>query len=268
MFKLTPVLSKKIWGYELWIASTHPNGKQSDFVSACGGDYPLLVKIIQADDSLSVQVHPDDDEARLLEGEGVRGKTECWYVLSAAPGAKLVYGLNKPYKTEELTAAINGGRLEEKLQYVQVHQGDFIFIPAGTVHAIGAGLRLLEVQQSCDTTYRLYDWNRGRELHIEKGLKVIHNEKLQPVKQFDEEFSCEYFNLEKVDVKGGYSMFARRGGGKPEDWQLLFALSGSGKIKEAGKDAVSFQPEDIFAVAPGDKVVVEGTVSIMRIRVR
>ena len=83
MLKLNPVLSEKIWGDELWIASTHPNGMQKDFMELCGSDYPLLVKIIQANDTLSIQVHPDDLNAVSLEGEGNRGKTECWYVLDA-----------------------------------------------------------------------------------------------------------------------------------------------------------------------------------------
>ena len=91
--KLTPITSEKIWGYELWIASTHPNGTQPEFAQAVGGDFPLLVKIIQANDTLSIQVHPDDQKALELEGPGNRGKTECWYVLDAAPDAKLVYGL-------------------------------------------------------------------------------------------------------------------------------------------------------------------------------
>ena len=93
MLKLNQIRSDKIWGYELWIASTHPNGCQEEFKNAVGGDYPLLVKVIQADDTLSIQVHPDDELAVKLEGPGNRGKTECWYVLDAATDAKLVYGI-------------------------------------------------------------------------------------------------------------------------------------------------------------------------------
>ena len=166
--KLTPITSEKIWGYELWIASTHPNGTQPEFAKAVGGDFPLLVKIIQANDTLSIQVHPDDQKALELEGPGNRGKTECWYVLDAAPDARLVYGLKDGASTEQLAQAIKDNKLEPYLEFVEVHKGDFIYIPAGTVHAIGGGLRLLEVQQSCDLTYRLYDWGRGREVHIDK----------------------------------------------------------------------------------------------------
>ena len=167
MKKLTAIKSDKIWGYELWIASTHPNGCQEDFKKSVGGDYPLLIKVIQANDVLSIQVHPDDEWAVKLEGPGNRGKTECWYVLDAAPDAKVVYGIKEGYSNEVLAKAITENRLEEYLDLIPVKKGDFIFIPAGTVHAIGGGLRLMETQQSCDLTYRLYDWGRGREVHIE-----------------------------------------------------------------------------------------------------
>ena len=139
MIKLKALHFDKIWGYEEWIASVHPGGRQEEFYDAVGKDFPLLVKIIEAKDSLSVQVHPDDQLARELEGEKERGKTECWYVLAAEEGAKLVYGLKGSYTTEELRQAIEEGRLEDYLNLASVKKGDFIFIPAGTVHAIGGG---------------------------------------------------------------------------------------------------------------------------------
>lgn len=127
MKKLTAIKSEKIWGYELWTASTHPNGCQKDFLELCGKPYPLLVKVIQANESLSIQVHPDDEMAVELEGEGNVGKTECWYVLSADEGAKLVYGLKGKYSDEELASAIESATLEKYLNYVEVHAGDFYF---------------------------------------------------------------------------------------------------------------------------------------------
>ena len=188
MLKLESIKSEKIWGYELWIASTHPNGCQNDLKNAIGGEYPLLVKIIQANDTLSIQVHPDDEFAVKLEGVGNCGKTECWYVLDATEDAKLVYGIRDGFSNEVLAKAIKDNTLEQYLNFVKVQKGDFIYIPAGTVHAIGAGLRLLEVQQSCDLTYRLYDWGRGREVHIEKGLSVIKKDDMIPVAPFDKHF--------------------------------------------------------------------------------
>ncbi|MCR5723876.1 MAG: class I mannose-6-phosphate isomerase, partial [Treponema sp.] len=240
MFKLTPIQSDKVWGYELWIASTHPNGCQADFMQATGG-YPLLVKIIQANDTLSVQVHPDDAKAVELEGVGSRGKTECWYVLDAKPEAKLVYGLNGTYSEAELRAAISETRLEDCLNTVEVHKGDFIFIPAGTVHAIGGGLRLLEVQQSCDITYRLYDWGRPREIHVEKGLQSIKNATPEEIKPLGAQFDCDYFTLKHMTVKGGCSWLVPASS-NPSDWQLVYitATSGMGaSIRATAPDAAA-----------------------------
>lgn len=269
MIKLNPIESKKIWGYELWLASTHPNGLQEDFKSACKGDHPLLVKIIQANDTLSIQVHPDDDCAVKLEGSGNRGKTECWYVLDAADDAKLVYGIKKGYTNEVLAKAIQNNDLEKYLEFVNVKKGDFIYIPAGTVHAIGSGLRLLEVQQSCDLTYRLYDWGRGREVHIEKGLSVIKYEDMMPVAPFAGEFDCKYFSLETVNVKGGWSILATNGN-EPKDVQLLYVISSQKAVIKTGKDKfpTTINAEEIYAILPGEKITIEGTAQIMRIRAK
>lgn len=267
MKRLEPILSEKIWGYELWIASTHPNGLQKEFQDICGGDYPLLVKIIQADDTLSIQVHPDDESAVRLEGKGNRGKTECWYVLDAADDARIVYGINDGVSKETLADAIRTNSLEQYLKFVRVKKGDFIFIPAGTVHAIGAGLRLLEVQQSCDLTYRLYDWGRGREVHIDKGLAVIKSEEMIPVAPFPGEFSCRYFSMEKKDISGGWSM-AAESGNSPSSVQLLYVISSDKAVIRSDRNPESeeLKAEEIIAVSPGEKVTVEGTASVMRIK--
>lgn len=267
MIKLNAIKSEKIWGYELWIASTHPNGCQKEFIDALGGEYPLLVKVIQADDTLSIQVHPDDDLAVKLEGEGNRGKTECWYVLDAAPDAKLVYGIKENATKEELAKAIEESKLDPYLEFVNVKKGDFIFIPAGTVHAIGAGLRLMEVQQSCDLTYRLYDWGRGREVHIEKGLAVIKQEEMIPIAPMPQEFDCKYFTLEVKDVKGGWSMLCPKAENLPKDWQLIYVISSENACIRSDSDKVSktISAEEIYAIAPGEKITIEGTVQVMKI---
>ncbi|MBQ8776320.1 MAG: class I mannose-6-phosphate isomerase [Treponema sp.] len=267
MIKLNAIKSEKIWGYELWIASTHPNGCQKEFIDALGGEYPLLVKVIQADDTLSIQVHPDDELAIKLEGEGNRGKTECWYVLDAAPDAKLVYGIKENATKEELAKAIEESKLDPYLEFVNVKKGDFIFIPAGTVHAIGAGLRLMEVQQSCDLTYRLYDWGRGREVHIEKGLAVIKQEEMIPVAPMPQEFDCKYFTLEVKDVKGGWSMLCPKAENLPKDWQLIYVISSENACIRSDSDKVAktISAEEIYAIAPGEKITIEGTAQVMKI---
>ena len=267
MIKLNAIKSEKIWGYELWIASTHPNGCQKEFIDVLGGEYPLLVKVIQADDTLSIQVHPDDELAIKLEGEGNRGKTECWYVLDAAPDAKLVYGIKENATKEELAKAIEESKLDPYLEFVNVKKGDFIFIPAGTVHAIGAGLRLMEVQQSCDLTYRLYDWGRGREVHIEKGLAVIKQEEMIPVAPMPQEFDCKYFTLEVKDVKGGWSMLCPKAENLPKDWQLIYVISSENACIRSDSDKVAktISAEEIYAIAPGEKITIEGTAQVMKI---
>ncbi|MCS6871775.1 MAG: class I mannose-6-phosphate isomerase [Anaerolineae bacterium] len=142
-------------------------------------EFPLLVKFIDANDWLSVQVHPNDALAMELEGEP-RGKTECWYIVDAAPNAQIIYGFSQPTDAESFRRAIAEGRAREYLQFVPVQAGDFIFVPAGTMHAIGTGVLLYELQQTSDTTYRVYDWDRlgldgkPRPLHLEKALRCTH----------------------------------------------------------------------------------------------
>lgn len=264
MIKLDAIKADKIWGYELWKASTHPHGCQQEFAELIGGDYPLLVKVIQANDRLSVQVHPDDATAELYEH--CRGKTECWYVLSAEQDAELVYGLNGIYSASELRKAVTNDSISPLLRTVKVEAGDFIYIPAGTVHAIGGGLRLLEIQQSSDITYRLYDWGRGRECHLEKAIASIKNESIRSVEKFQGVFSCPYFTLEEITVEKSYhtkidyssSRLAQKSA--PADYVLFFVIDGKGNIngEKAGK-------EDIFVFAPGEEVNAEGDLQMMKI---
>lgn len=142
-----------------------------------GSEFPILVKIIDAHDWLSIQVHPDDALAA-RRGTGY-GKTEMWYILDAEPGAELISGFNQAMTREEYLSALNQGTLKEKMNYEKVAEGDVFFIPAGRVHALGPGILLAEIQQTSDTTYRIYDWNRvdasgqPRELHTELAVEAI-----------------------------------------------------------------------------------------------
>ena len=135
-----------------------------------GDDLPLLAKYIFTSERLSVQVHPDDDQAR---ARGLaQGKTECWYILDAEPDAVLGLGLVRDVTRDELRQSALDGSIEQLVDWRPVRSGDFYFVPAGTIHAIGAGISLLEFQQNADVTYRLYDYGRPRELHLDDAVAV------------------------------------------------------------------------------------------------
>ncbi len=159
---------------------------------------PLLLKFIFTSERLSVQVHPPDEYAAHHEAaRGGRGKTEMWYVVAAQPGARLAIGLKGEMSKEELRRAALNGTLESNLCWREVHRGDTVFVPAGTIHAIGPGLTLCEIQQNSDITYRLFDYGRPRELHLEKALDVVKNAaNAGPVKL---PFACEYFRVARFE---------------------------------------------------------------------
>ncbi|WP_017549868.1 mannose-6-phosphate isomerase, class I [Salinicoccus carnicancri] len=278
---LKPVLQERIWGgtklreeygYEIpsettgeaWVISAHPNGpstvtggrfagKTLDqlwenhgglFNRKTDGEYPLLVKILDAADDLSVQVHPDDRYAQ--EEEGVPyGKTECWYVLGAQEGANLILGHNAADKSE-FEKMVDDGRWEQLFRYVKVQKGDFVYVPSGTIHAIGRGITILEVQQSSDITYRVYDYDRrdkdgnSRELHLDRAKAVtsiphedakldfeITEENGLTIRQLVKE---QYFTVEKWEVAGeaGHSISA--------DFLQADVTEGNGIIKVAGEE--------------------------------
>jgi len=148
------------------LASLYPEA----LANISGVGFPLLIKTLFPREKLSVQVHPNDAEAMAL-GQP-RGKTECWYVLSADPGATVAVGFREPLTLDDIRAAIADKTLEDKLAYLPVKPGDMVYVDAGTVHAIGPGMVVLETQQYSDVTYRLYDYGRPRELHVEPGLAV------------------------------------------------------------------------------------------------
>lgn len=189
-------------------------------IEVFGPRFPLLTKFLDAQDSLSVQVHPNDEYAARHEG-GKLGKTEAWYVLRVEPGARLVYGLARGTDAAEVRTAIAETQLEDLLNTFEARVGDVIFVPAGTVHAIGAGIVLYELQEYSDVTYRLYDYGRLqadgklRELHVEKGLDVMRftSTPVERVSPVEREFSgvdgsrkvlvgSRYFVLEELCFSG------------------------------------------------------------------
>ena len=140
------------------------------FTAPDGAALPLLVKYLFTSEKLSVQVHPDDAQAQAMGLAG--GKSECWYVLAAEGDARLGIGLTRPVDTDALRAAALDGSIEQLIDWKPVKPGDFYYIPAGTIHAIGGGITLVEVQQNNDVTYRLFDYGRPRELHLDAGMAV------------------------------------------------------------------------------------------------
>jgi mannose-6-phosphate isomerase len=172
--------------------------------------FPLLIKILDARDWLSVQVHPNDEQAARLEGPGHLGKTEAWHILAADPGAQLICGLRTGTTREALATAIREGSVTDLARYLEVVAGDTLFIGAGTLHALGPGLLLYEVQQTSDITYRVFDWNRplsaGRALHIEQSLAVTNPDicgEVQPRPNGPAGtpqplVACPYFILEEI----------------------------------------------------------------------
>ena len=208
-------------------------------------DFPVLIKLIDAKDRLSVQVHPDDAYAMAHEHEN--GKTEAWYIINAVPGAQLIYGVNHDMTKAEFAACIENGTLLSNVNTVEVKAGDTVFIPSGTLHAIGAGILLAEVQQSSNTTYRVFDYMRRdkngrlRELHTQKAVDVVNLSAVKPdfsaagekikcgaaVKQTL--CSCGYFTMTAVTLSGEYTDFADK-----KSFVSLLALSGEGEIKADG----------------------------------
>ena len=167
---------------------------------------PILVKLLFTSDRLSVQVHPDDEYAQ--KHHHSLGKTEAWYIIDSQPPGELAVGFREPLTPEKLKAAAQSGEIEQLLDWRKVKEGDVIFTPAGTVHAIGAGLTICEIQENSDITYRLYDYGRPRELHLERGAEVSHlgPHEFNPTPRAladgrEELVACEYFRIERLKPK-------------------------------------------------------------------
>ena len=234
---------------------------------------PLLVKMIFAREKLSVQVHPDD---RMAQKYGQpRGKTECWLALEAEPGAQVACGLKPGVTLDRVKEGIQEGALEESLNVLPVDAGDVVFVDAGTVHAIWPGSILLETQQNCDLTYRLYDYGRPRELHIEKSLEatrlVTRASKVLPVQRADRTtlVDVEYFAVERIPVAGSRSSASLAGEGKPaKGLAYLFAASGAARIAGPGFEAVELPARGVVAVpaaSPEFEVEDMGGLDLIRI---
>jgi mannose-6-phosphate isomerase len=230
--------------------------------------FPLLAKFLFPQEKLSVQVHPDDDDARAIGQPW--GKTECWYVAHAESGAEVALGLKPGVTRADFERSIRENRAEELLKWIRVFAGDMIYVAGGTVHTLGPGSIIVETQQQSDTTFRLYDYGRPRELHLEHGMRVIKESvasgkvEPQPFSKLDQNGNCAqplvssvYFVVEKFQLHSEQCFSAAQG---KSSAQILVATEGAGTVHAADHDPVDF--------AKGDAVVVPACISEFRIQPR
>jgi mannose-6-phosphate isomerase len=230
--------------------------------------FPLLLKFLFPLQKLSVQVHPDDEQARRVGQPW--GKTECWYVAHAQPGAQIALGLKPGTKLAEFEKAIHEQRAEELLNWINIFAGDMIYVAGGTVHTLGPGSVIVETQQQSDTTYRLYDYGRNRELHLREGLAAVRENfsSGKVVRAALDEIpgshnrhsvlvSAPYFVVDMFEAKQALSLKTRDDSGLSSA-QILVAIDGCGVIEAPGKEPVT--------LAKGDAVVVPACVEKFDVR--
>lgn len=318
LLKLRPALKDYLWGgtrlktdfgfqtdldivAEGWMLSCHKDGENivengkyegktlSEVIAAAGKEilgtntqnfdrFPILIKLIDAKKDLSVQVHPDNAYALRVEGE--YGKTECWYILDCDEGAELIYGFKREISKEEFKQRIADNTFLEVVNKVPVHKGDLFFIDAGTLHAIGGGILLAEIQQNSNTTYRVYDYGRlgadgkPRPLHTEKAVDVTNC--VPPTHGISPEgekvacdgsakqllTNCDLFTVSSVEVTGIYS-----GTADNSSFVSVLCTEGSGNIA-CGDDTFSIQKGDSFFLAANSgSFTVKGNVSFIETRI-
>ncbi len=290
---------------ETWECSTHPDGpsivaggehagktltsvlrEHPEYLGShprTRGELPILIKLIDAKRDLSVQVHPDDGYAMVKEN-GSLGKTEMWYVLDAAKDAKLIYGFHHDMQKEILQESLKAGTVEKCLQKVSVKRDDVFLVEAGTVHGIGAGILLAEIQESSNLTYRLYDYDRvdkdgrKRELHIQKALDVANlkssAEPRQPLRVLKYKKGCatellcrcKYFQVERllINTERCRQMADFRTGGN--SFQVLLCIGGCGVLLEEGGGAIHFFKGDcIFVPACSKPLKIHGKAQMLKV---
>ena len=289
---------------ETWECSTHPDGiSMAASGEFCGkslsevlkahpefsgthprkkDELPILIKFIDAKKDLSVQVHPDDEYARKYEN-GQLGKTEMWYVLDAAPYAGIVYGLNHSVSKDTMRQAIENGQLEKYLQKVPIQKDDVFYTKAGTVHAVGAGALIAEIQENSNLTYRLYDYDRvdkngkKRPLHVEKALSAAdlggNAEPRQPMRvlKYKQGYAsellcrCPYFQVERIllNTETNHDMITFRVG--KISFNVLLCVSGCGVMFFAEEALPFFKGDCIFIPAESMDIRIHGKASLLKV---
>lgn len=335
IMKLEPAFKDNLWGGtklrtvfgkkcdydvigESWELSAHPDGQSviasgiftgmyfGEFIEKYGHDvvgwksssldrFPVLIKFIDAKKDLSIQIHPDDDYA--LEIENEFGKNEMWYVVDCEPGAFLYCGLKKDSSKEEIRERIENNTITDILNKIEVHKGDCVMVKAGTIHAIGSGILICEIQQNSNCTYRMYDYDRKdkfgnkRELHIDKAIDVVDVKKYKPFISDNKDVpegaevlvSCKYFECYKYVLGSDaaeadhasniedncYNTENVRNTGKVNisvdamSFRSVIVIDGSGKIA-VGNNTMDYKAGDSFFVTAGEKVInLEGTGTVI-----
>ncbi|MBQ5994877.1 MAG: class I mannose-6-phosphate isomerase [Clostridia bacterium] len=318
MFKLKPAFKDYLWGgtklktdfgfeseldklAEGWMLSCHKDGESivdsgefkgktlSEYIGIKGKSvlgsnaegydfFPILIKLIDAKDNLSVQVHPDNEYALRVEGE--YGKTECWYILDCDEGAELIYGFKKKIDADEFKRRIADGSFLEVVNRVKVKKGDFFFIEAGTLHAIGKGILLCEIQQNSNTTYRVYDYDRvdkygnRRPLHTEKAIDVTvcdrpkyGTQPAEPPVPFGSGTSqllteCRLFRVERLTVDTSAEIIP-----DSSSFISLIITDGEGEITDGSETLKIKKGDSIFVEAGSPKITLTGKADIIKTNV-
>lgn len=311
---LYPALKETLWGgtklieqykfntkgqniAEAWMLSCHKDGESlilngefkgqplSSYITNMGkgclgkkaidfSDFPILIKLIDAKETLSIQVHPDNEYAR--ENENDNGKTEAWYILDSNTDSKLIFGLKEKLTKQQLRNKVEDGSFIDYVNECKVKKGDVAFIKSGTLHAIGAGIFLAEVQQSSNTTYRVYDYKRKdkngneRELHIERAIDVINTEPIKadfsPLGEktkkdgyyYTDLTTCEYFNMKLIEVFESVTIESTEA-----SFVSIIVLEGSGKLLCSNEQFDIKKGASIFIPANEGKHILQGDMKLL-----
>ena len=251
IYRFQPILKTLVWGTENWVLSG-VKGNETKVVGGpadgrtlnelYGGEFPLLIKFIDAKQDLSIQVHPNDEVAQ--QRHGCRGKTEMWYMIDTAPGAHLLAGLSKEITKEDYVRLVEEGRITEVLADYMVAPGDVFFLPAGRIHAICGGCYLAEIQETSDITYRIFDYNRPgldgkpRQLHTQEAKDVIdykvypsYKTEYEPRKNAGVEVAkCRYFTTDVYDLTEPVTVDLSAQASIPGSFYIVMALDGDGSV--------------------------------------
>jgi mannose-6-phosphate isomerase len=251
-------LAELVTEYPDEILGTHGRNQSNDH-------FPLLIKLLDCERWLSLQVHPNDEQARQLEGAQFVGKTEAWHILNAQPDAQLIAGIKPNIPTETVHAAIGNETILDLVEYHHVQANDTVFMPAGTIHALGPGLLVYEVQQTSDLTYRVFDWNRpqtnGRVLHVEKSIavtnpqsqgKITHPQKLENATLAQ----CPYFQLEMLATPQERDTHG-------ESFHALTVIDGEARIVTRDGEALLHKFDTVLVSAVGGSYRLEGKFQIL-----